>query len=116
MGICQENRCKNETKIETNLTVDNIIRLKELYTGHAYIPIETGNKVLKSVCKIKIKKNGGKDCDCEYATGFFMNINNDSKKYLITNYHVISEKKINEDIEIEIHNHKTMNLKLPYST
>jgi hypothetical protein len=47
MGICQENRCKNETKIEKNLTVDNIIRLKELYTGHAYIPIETGNKVLK---------------------------------------------------------------------
>ena len=91
MGICQSKR-------------------KEIFTGHAFIPIEITNKVLKSVCKIKIKKNGGKDY--EYGTGFFMNINNDSKKYLITNYHVISEKLINEDIEIELHNHKTMNLKL----
>ena len=35
----------------------------------------------------------------------------DTKKYLITNNHVISQNKINWDIEIEIHNHKKMKLK-----
>ena len=125
MGICQsktENRYESSKKREAikednkkvnnqiKIEVNHIKRKEELFTGHAFIPTELTNKVLKSVCKIKIKKKGGKDYDC--GTGFFMNINNDSKKYLITNYHVISEKLINEDIEIEIHNHKTMNLKL----
>ena len=127
MGICQsktENRYESSKKREAikednkkvenqfKIEVNHIKRKEELFTGHAFIPTELTNKVLKSVCKIKIKKKGGKDYDC--GTGFFMNINNDSKKYLITNYHVISEKIINEDIEIEIHNHKTMNLKLNY--
>ena len=90
MGICQS-------------------KTKELFTDHVYISIEIINKVLKSVCKITIKKKGGKNYEC--GTGFFMNIN-DSKKYLLTNYHIISDKIINEDIEIEIHNHKIMHLKL----
>ena len=125
MGICQsktenkyESSKKREAIKEDNKKVNNQIKIevnntnkrKKIFTGHSFIPIEITTKVLKSVCKIKIKKNGGKDYEC--GTGFFMNINNDSKKYLITNYHVISEKIINEDIEIEIHNHKTMNLKL----
>ena len=37
---------------------------------------------------------------------------NNSSKYLITNYHIISEKSANEYIEIEIHNGKKMNLNL----
>ena len=93
MGICDSLKNKRQ----------------ELFTGHMFIPIEITNKVSKSVCKIKIRKKGSKDCD--YGTGFFMNLNN-SKKYLFTNYHIISEKIINEEIEIEIHNHKKMNLKL----
>ena len=92
------------------MNINETNKKKEIFTGHTFIPIRMTNKVLKSVCKIKTKKKGGKNYEC--GTGFFLNINNDSKKYLITNYHVISEKIMNEDIEIEIHNHKTMNLKL----
>ena len=36
----------------------------------------------------------------------------DNEKYLITNYHVISQNNINDDIEIEIYNEKTMKLNL----
>ena len=35
-----------------------------------------------------------------------------SKKYLLTNYHIISDENKDDNIEIEIHNHTTMNLKL----
>ena len=81
-------------------------RIPELYTGHKPIPINIINKVLKSICKITIKKGN------IYGTGFFMNVS-ESLKYLITNYHIISQDKINEhiEIEIEIYNHKKMNLK-----
>ena len=41
-----------------------------------------------------------------------MKINDSSSKYILTNYHVISEKSINEYIEIEIYNGKKMNLNL----
>ena len=44
------------------------------------------------------------------ATGFFMNIDN-SKKYLITAYHSINEKVINDDIRLEIYNKNIMVLK-----
>jgi hypothetical protein len=106
----QEGKNRNENQFKMNINETN--KKKEIFTGHTFIPIpiRMTNKVLKSVCKIKTKKKGGKNYEC--GTGFFLNINNDSKKYLITNYHVISEKIMNEDIEIEIHNHKTMNLKL----
>ena len=81
-------------------------RIPELYTGHKPIPINIINKVLKSICKITIKKGN------IYGTGFFMNVS-EWLKYLITNYHIISQGKINEhiEIEIEIYNHKKMNLK-----
>jgi len=36
----------------------------------------------------------------------------DTEKYLITNYHVINQNNIYDDIEIEIHNKKTMKLNL----
>ena len=73
--------------------------------GNIPIPMDVSNKALKSICKIIIKHNGKKNC----ATGFFMKIS-ETKKYLITNNHVISQNNINWDIEIEIHNHKTMKL------
>ena len=64
------------------------------------VPIDVINKVSKSICKINIDHGSG--------TGFFMNIN--SLKYLITANHVLSKDKIDNDIEIEIHNHKKMKL------
>ena len=95
---------KNGTKRNGNL----VIKRQELFTDHLFIPIEITNKVIKSVCKITIKKVGGIDYD--YGTGFFMNLY-DSKKYLITNYHVISENTFKDSIEIEIYNLKKMYLK-----
>ena len=79
---------------------------EEAYTGHKSVPMNIANKTLKSICKIIVNSIEGDI----YGTGFFMKIN-DSKKYLITNYHVISEERINDEIVIEIHNHKTMKLK-----
>ena len=92
MGICGEGRK----------------RIKEVSTGHKPIPIDIVNTVIKSICKISIKM---KNKDIKNGTGFLMNISN-SIKYLITNYHVINPDLINEDIEIEIWNHKIIKLDL----
>ena len=83
-------------------------RINELDTGHKPIPIDIANIVIKSICKISIKM---KDQKIKNGTGFFMNISN-SIKYLITNYHVINPDLINEEIEIEIWNHKKKKLNL----
>ena len=73
-------------------------RKDEIYTGHKPIPINIINKVLKSICKINIIKNKG----IQFGTGFFMKINN-STKFIITNYHIISEDtKIIKKDEIKI--------------
>ena len=83
-------------------------RKKETFTVHRPVPLYLANEVEKSLCKITvtIKKNSHYN-----GTGFFMKIK-DSKKYLITNYHIISEDIINNNIEIEIWNQKKMKLKL----
>ena len=83
-------------------------RKKETFVVHRPVPLYLANEVEKSLCKITvtIKKNSHYN-----GTGFFMKIK-DSKKYLITNYHIISEDTINNDIEIEIWNQKKMELKL----
>ena len=83
-------------------------RTKEIYTGHKPIPIDIVNTVIKSICKISIKM---KDQKIKNGIGFFMNYSN-SIKYLITNYHIINPDLINEDIEIEIWNHKKKKLNL----
>ena len=117
MGICQS---KTEDKVKPNPVnnqapipsqpipsgVDIKITNKEMgIKDNIPIPIDVTNKALKSICKITIEQNDGKKC----ATGFFMKIS-ETKKYLITNNHVISQDKINLDIEIEIYNHKIMKL------
>ena len=61
----------------------------------------------KSLCKIRVKKN---EKNSNTGNGFFMEV--DSKKCLITNNQVISQKEKNDDIEIEISNKKKMTLKL----
>ena len=60
-------------------------RRQEIYRGHKPVPTNIILKSLKSICKIKITTNKG----YIYGTGFFMNIS-DSKKNLITNYHIIN--------------------------
>ena len=116
MGICEskpnvkyitENVNQIQFKPQNNSIIKTINK-SELYTGHKPIPMKIANEVLKSICKIKIRT---KEEKIKYGTGFFMNISQ-SSKYLITNYHVISKKNLNDDIEIEIHNHKNMKLNL----
>ena len=70
------------------------------------VPDTILNKVIKSICKITIKTKK----EILYRSGFFMNTS-DSKKYLMTNYHIIKPIVENENIEIEIHNKKKMKLK-----
>ena len=110
MGICEsktENPVQNQTKsqVASEVQNENGNRMSEVYTGHKPVPINITLKALKSICKITIKTNKG----YAYGTGFFMNIS-DSKKYLITNYHIINPNVINNNIEIEIHNNKKMKL------
>jgi hypothetical protein len=70
------------------------------------VPVNIISKANKSICKIIIRGNNNAN-----ATGFFMKVS-DTEKYLITNYHVINQNNIYDDIEIEIHNQKTMKLNL----
>ena len=81
------------------------IRVNEKSTGHKAIPVKIINEVKKSICKIIIKKE--KDI---FGTGFFMKIK--SLKFLFTNYHVINQEYINDNIELEIWNKEKMNLNL----
>ena len=77
-------------------------RKKEIYIVNKPIDIDIVIECRKFVCKIKVSKKEG----THYGTGFFMKIF-DSKRYLMTNYHVIDLNSLNEKIEIEIWNKKT---------
>ena len=90
MGVCRAERKKNES-----------------FDGNRLFSINIANKVLKSICKITVKRKKG----IVYGFGFFMNLT-DSDKYLITNYDIISKEMINENIEIEIYDNKKINLSL----
>ena len=94
MGIC-DSKSKGE-KYEN--------RILQMSIDHPVIPLYAINQVSKSICKITIKKQ----TQDYFGTGFFMNL--DSSQYLITNYHIISKDVLNEDIEIEISNHRKMKL------
>ena len=99
-GKSKENKINNQNEIE--------LRKDEgLFSDNNPIPMNLANQVLKSICKIIIKKNNG----IIYGTGFFMKLGKSNKnKYLITNYHIISPELTKEDIEIEIYNQKKMKL------
>ena len=90
MGVCRSDRKRNE-----------------LFYGSKLFSINIANKVLKSICKIKVKMKKG----IVYGFGFFMHLTN-LDKYLITNYDIISKETINENIEIEIYDNKNINLSL----
>ena len=119
MGICQskqEDRNQNNQNIQSIRSIgqknQNIQNKQnkdsEMGLGrNIAVPVKVINKTIKSVCKITIKANA----NTIYGTGFFMRVS-DTEKYLITNYHVINQSNINDDIEIEIDNQKTMKLNL----
>jgi surface protein len=86
--------------------VDNE-RTQEKGTGHAVkISLDNIDKVKKCICKINYQKNN----DRTSGTGFFMLVND--IKYIITNYHIISERLININIIIQIYNKKKFIIKL----
>ena len=68
------NKENSEIYIEPNQDIKKL----ELFTGHKPVPMNIANKTLKSICKIIIKTIN----KTIYGTGFFLNIN-DSKKYFI---------------------------------
>ena len=112
MGICETDKPSTNltdiTKPEINYPENNQNIIKpELLMGNKPVPMNIANKATKSICKITIKTKR----KSFYGTGFFMNITN-SKKYLITNYHIISKEVINDDIIIEINNHRKMKLNI----
>ena len=79
----------------------------EVIIGPRFIPIDFIDKVKKAVCKIKIQTID----KIAFGTGFFLNYS-DSKKFIITCFHVINPTLENEKIEIEIYNKKIMKLNL----
>ena len=78
----------------------------EVFVGPKPIPVKILNKVMKSICKIRIKTKK----EIIYGTGFFLNYS-EQNKYLMTCYNVINPSLQNENIEIEIYNSKKMKLK-----
>ena len=82
-------------------------RIKEKRAGDAVkIPVNNIIKTIKSICKIIYKENN----KTFQGTGFFMLIN--GIKYLITNYHNITENLINQNINIEIYTKNIFSMKL----
>ena len=80
---------------------DNNI-VNQILIGNRPIPMKIAEKVLKSICKIIINKDGKR----AFGTGFFMKITS-CLKFLLTNFHVINPSiinKINSIIHIEINN------------
>ena len=103
-----KNEIKQEIKSELKnelKTGSKSIRKLEVLNKHKPVPLKIAIKVMKAICKIIIETKK----KTLYGTGFFMNYS-DSLKCLVTNYHVINPSLENENIEIEIHNKKTMKL------
>ena len=120
MGICESktNQNKDANEPKPNLGLNKVNEqvpgnidqneTKEMLVGYNIpLSVEVVSKAIKSICKITIKKNP----ENIYGTGFFMKIS-DNQEYLLTNYHIVSQDNINDDIEIEIYNHKKMKLNL----
>ena len=106
MGVHKSKNISTQNNKENNLkgtTIDILLEnyekkegkivKSELFTGHKPIPLKIPNKVMKSICKITIKTKIG----ISFKTGFFLKYS-DSKKYLITNYHIINQYLENENI------------------
>ena len=92
-GIKDFERIFNEIKREE-------LKKSEISKDHKSIPPRIANRVMKSLCKIKINNY--------YEVGFFLNFSA-SLKFLMTNCHIINP---NNNIELEIWDHKKMRLEL----
>jgi len=111
---CYEAKKKKESnqKSNQNLNIEpkqSEIQLKpEIDVGGApRVPLDIYIESAKGVCKLIIKEIN------KNATGFFLT-DISGNKFLVTNYHVISEKIVNSNmtIIIEIYNKKKYELKL----
>ena len=101
MGICQGKEYKAKEPIPKSVIINEVnTEIKPIQNS---IKMPVPSLAMKSICKISIGN--------VYGNGFFMKIS-DSQKYLITNNHFISQDNINNNIEIEIYNHKKMKLNL----
>ena len=106
MGIFESKKEYKAQNIQNTNKVENIQNMKknqggdsENILGKNFVEsLGVITKASEAICKITIRGNPN-----TYETGFFMKIS-DTKKYLITNYHVINQHNIYDDIEIEIHN------------
>ena len=120
MGICESksnqqkdtneprpNPGLNIAKGQVHETIEPNIKNEMLIGDNIPVPLDITDQTKKSICKIIIKKYPQNI----YGTGFFMKIS-DNQEYLFTNNHIISQDNINDDIEIEIYNHKKMKLNL----
>ena len=74
--------------------------------GRSAIGVNLINETMKSICKVIVKDNKDRMI---MGTGFFIKVSN-NKRYLVTNYNIISEEINKDDIEIEIHNQKVFKL------
>ena len=92
-----------ENKIQPPENKKNNSQENKLLEDHPPVPLNLINEVRKAVCKVKIKYKIG--------TGFFMKVN-DSKKCLVSNYHIISPDMSNEDILLHLSNEKDIKLNL----
>ena len=84
---------------------------EEMYCGVARaIPLKKVFELMKSICKIEYYLNNKK----YNGTGFFMELFDIGQNVLITNFHVISERVINEKTEINLilENDKEKKIKL----
>ena len=114
MGVCDsetqainqtESQPQHQSPLKSEEKNENENRIPEIiFNDHKPVPIDIISKTSKSICKIIIKINNS---DIK-GTGFFMKVN-DNQKYLITNYHVISPYNINNNIYLELYNHKKNN-------
>ena len=99
----KENKIKSpESKKKKNSKLEN-----KLLDEHPSVPTNLLLEVKKSICKIIINKEHFQNI----GTGFFMKVNN-SKKYLVTNYHVISDNITNDEILLHLSNEKDIKLNL----
>ena len=83
------NRIYNEKESNEKNRIDEICPFP-----NKYVVYDDTDKIRMSICKIKSNNESKQG----FGTGFFINYK--SYKYLLTNYHVISEKSKKVDIEI----------------
>ena len=114
MGMSESNNNNSNNNnqyniIETKEKEDELVLQEHNFLdssdGRSAIPVNLIIETMKSICKVTVKNNG----KIILGTGFFMKVSN-NKRYLVTNYTIISEEINKDDIEIELHNQKIFKL------